>query len=448
MRWYINDDLCQTGRALKNTNGVMIARLARIISAKPNELPALCWSFLYFFALLCGYYILRPIRDEMGIRGGVENLQWLFTATFVTMLCMVPLFGWLSSHFSRGRLLSVVYGFFIANTVLFYFLFASGTSPTIVARVFFVWLSVFNLFVVSVFWSFMTELYDNEQAKRLFGVIAAGGSAGAVIGPALTVTLAVPLGTTNLLWLSALFLSVALLCLHKLRQWAANHTSMEQRLGNQPIGGGWMDGLKRVLRSPYLLGICLYVLLYTALATFLYFMQAGIVRDAFVSSDERTRVFAFIDFGTNALTVGLQLFVTGRIASRFGLSVTLAVVPLFLVVGFLVLGMAPLLATLMVVQILRRAGNYAIARPGREMLYTVLPVDDKYKSKNFIDTVVYRGGDALSGWLYAGLTAVGVGIVGIAWLAVPLSAIWLVTGWRLGKERDMLERRGNASRGD
>ncbi len=421
------------------SNHSIPGRLSRFVSAEPHELRALGWSFLYFFVLLCAYYILRPIRDEMGIRGGVENLQWLFTATFVTMLCVVPLFGWVSSRYSRGKLLMVVYGFFIANIVLFYFLFASGINPALVARVFFVWLSVFNLFVISVFWSFMVELYDDRQAKRLFGFIAAGGSAGAVVGPVLTASLAVPLGTTNLLWVSALFLSIALVCIHRLRIWADTQDRPQHHLDTHPIGGNWFDGVKRVARSPYLLGICLYILLYTTLATFLYFTQAGIVRDAFATSEERTRVFALIDFGTNALTIGLQLFVTGRLASRFGLSVTLAVVPLFLIIGFTALAAAPVLIVLLVVQILRRAGNYAIARPGREMLYTVLPVADKYKSKNFIDTVVYRGGDAVSGWAYAGLTALGLTVAGIAWVAVPVAVIWLFSGWRLGKARDRQE---------
>ncbi len=414
-------------------------RLNRLISAEPHELRALGWSFLYFFVLLCGYYILRPIRDEMGIRGGVENLQWLFTATFVTMLCVVPLFGWVSSRYSRGKLLVVVYGFFIANIVLFYFLFASGVKPALVARVFFVWLSVFNLFVISVFWSFMVELYDDRQAKRLFGFIAAGGSAGAVVGPVLTASLAVPLGTANLLWVAALFLSIALVCIHRLRSWAARHNHPDHHLDSHPIGGNWFDGMRRVAQSPYLLGICLYILLYTTLATFLYFTQAGIVRDAFATSEERTRVFALIDFGTNAITIGLQLFVTGRLASRFGLSVTLAVVPVLLIIGFAALAVAPVLVVLLVVQIVRRAGNYAIARPGREMLYTVLPVADKYKSKNFIDTVVYRGGDAVSGWAYAGLGAVGLSAGGIAWVAVPVAVIWLISGWRLGKVYDRQE---------
>jgi AAA family ATP:ADP antiporter len=417
------------------SNQSISGRLSRLVSAEPHELRALGWSFLYFFVLLCAYYILRPIRDEMGIRGGVENLQWLFTATFVTMLCVVPLFGWVSSRYSRGKLLVVVYGFFIVNIVLFYFLFASGVNPTLVARVFFVWLSVFNLFVVSVFWSFMVELYDDGQSKRLFGFIAAGGSAGAVVGPALTASLSVPLGTANLLWVSALFLSIALICIHRLRAWAGRHDRPEHHLDANPIGGNWFDGIKRVARSPYLLGICLYILLYTTLATFLYFTQAGIVRDAFATSEERTRVFALIDFGTNALTIGLQLFVTGRLASRFGLSVTLAVVPFFLIIGFTALATAPVLIVLLVVQIVRRAGNYAIARPGREMLYTVLPVADKYKSKNFIDTVIYRGGDAVSGWAYAGFTALGLTAAGIAWVAVPVALIWLVSGWRLGKAR-------------
>ncbi len=416
-----------------------IPRIGRLISARPHELRAAGWSFLYFFCLLCAYYVLRPIRDEMGIRGGIENLPWLFTATFFTMLLMVPLFGWASSRYPRGRLLTVVYGFFICNVILFYFLFTSGIGPASVARIFFVWLSVFNLFVVSVFWSFMVELFDDEQARRLFGFIAAGGSVGAITGPLLTAGLVVSVGTENLLWLSVVFLSGALMCVLRLRKWSQQGPRPRARTEDTPIGGGLLDGIARVARSPYLLGICLYILLYTTLSTFLYFTQAGIVADAFTSSEARTRVFALIDLATNVFTVVLQLFVTGRLAVRFGVSVLLSLVPALLVVGLAVLGTAPTLLVLAVVQTLRRAGNYAIARPGREMLYTVLPVADKYKSKNFIDTAVYRGGDALSGWFYAALSAFGLGAAGIAWIGVPLALIWLWVGRRLGRTRDMLE---------
>ncbi len=410
--------------------------LYRFVSVKPAELRALLYSFAYFFCLLCGYYVLRPVRDEMGIQGGVENLQWLFTATFMAMLCAVPVFGWASSRFARAKLLPMVYGFFIFNIVLFYFLSRSQlVPPQYLARVFFVWVSVFNLFVVSVFWSFMVDLFDSEQARRLFGFIAAGGSAGAVAGPTLTSLLVGALGPINLLLVSALFLGLALLCVYRLRGWARQ----QQQADSEALGGGIFDGVRRVVQSPYLLGICTYVLLYTMISTFLYFTQAEIVRDAFTESSDRTRIFAMMDLVTNGLTIGLQIFVTGRIAQRWGLPVMLALVPAIVIVGFVVLSFYPVLIVLVCVQVLRRAGNYAIARPGREMLFSVLARADKYKSKNFVDTVVYRGGDAVSGWVYAGLAALGMMASGIAAVGALVAAVWLVIGWQLGQARRRLE---------
>lgn len=395
----------------------------------------MAFSFAYFFCLLCAYYVLRPIRDEMGIQGGVENLQWLFTATFISMLCAVPAFGWICSRYPRAKLLPIVYIFFIFNILLFYLCYRfAWVPPAYLARVFFVWVSVFNLFVVSVFWSFMVDLFDQEQGKRLFAFIAAGGSAGAILGPALTTLLVGSLGSVNLLLISAAFLSFALACIYKLRGWSLQRDEAQP----EAIGGGIFDGIKRIAQSPYLRGICAYVLLYTTLATFLYFTQADIVRDTFADSNERTRVFAIMDLITNVLTVSLQVFVTGRISTRLGMPVTLALVPMMLIIGFAVLSIYPVLIVLIIVQVLRRAGNYAIARPGREMLFSVLQRGEKYKSKNFIDTVVYRGGDAVSAWAHSGLAGIGLAASGIAAVGAVLSLVWLIIGWKLGQVRDRL----------
>lgn len=414
---------------------MLVTRFYGLVSVKREEARAVFVSFVYFFCLLCAYYVLRPIRDEMGIQGGVENLQWLFTATFITMLFVVPAFGWACSRYARAKLLPVVYVFFILNIVLFYFCYRfEWIPPAYLARVFFVWVSVFNLFVVSVFWSFMVDLFDSEQGKRLFGFIAAGGSAGAIMGPALTTLLATSIGTVNLLLISTVLLSVTLACIVDLRRWSG------QQSGSMPtaMGGGAFDGVKRVVQSPYLLGICGYVLLYTTLSTFLYFTQAEIISDTFIDPNERTRIFAVMDLATNTLTVGLQVFVTGRLAIRFGMPITLALVPAIVVLGFIALSFYPVLFVLIVVQVLRRAGNYAIARPGREMLFSVLRRDDKYKSKNFIDTVVYRGGDAVSAWIYSGLSAIGLAVSGIAAVGAGLGVIWLLVGCKLGQVRERL----------
>jgi AAA family ATP:ADP antiporter len=429
--------------------------LKRIVTVTEEEFQPLLWSFAYFFCLLCSYYILRPVRDEMGIQGGVESLHWVFTGTFVCMLIAVPIFGAAVARLPRHRLLPFVYYFFIFNILSFFVFFKTGVATPYVARAFFIWVSVFNLFVVSVFWSFMADLFTNVQARRLFGFIAAGGSAGAIAGPALTATLAAPLGPVNLLPISALFLGLAIVCIHRLTRWSTTHegnpalppegasTHKPQadnvRSGDAPVGGGILTGVTLALRSPYLLGICLYIWLYTTLSTFLYFEQAHIVANAFTSSAERTALFASIDLAVNVLTVFGQVFLTGRIVARFGLPATLALIPALVALGFVTLGLFPVLAVLIAFQVLRRAGNYAIARPAREMLFTVIGREEKYKSKNFIDTVVYRGGDAVSGWVFAALTALGFGLSAIAYLAVPVAAVWLVTGLALGKKQDVLQ---------
>lgn len=417
--------------------------LKRLVDVEPEELRALLWSFSYFFALLCSYYIVRPMRDEMGVAGGVENLQWLFTGTFVVMLAAVPLFGWVTSRFERCRFLPYVYLFFIANLLIFFLLFRSSITHVYVARAFFIWASVFNLFVVSVFWSFMADIFNNQQARRLFGFIAAGGTTGAIAGPMLTAFLALPLGHTNLLLISALCLGWALLCIHRLIAWddrLTAHAGIDATgtIADTALGGGLFAGVNLVVRSPYLLGICLLMLLFTTLATFLYFQQAQIVRDSFADPAARTTVFAAIDLAVNSLTILIQVLLTGRLVKWLGLPVVLALIPLLLGAGFLAIGFAPVLAVLVVVQVIRRAGNYAIMRPAREMLYVVLGREEKYKAKNFIDTVVYRGGDALSAWAYEGLRALGLGLSAIAFLAVPLSVIWAGVAYRLGKQQAAL----------
>ena len=413
-------------------------QLQRLVDVESGEQKAMLWAFCYFFVLLCSYYILRPMRDEMGVAGGVENLQWLFTGTFIAMLAMVPLFGWLTSRYPRATFLPMVYGFFIINLLMFYLLFSSDVADIWVARCFFIWVSVFNLFVVSVFWSFMTDIFSNRQARKLFGFIAAGGTAGALVGPALTATLVKPLGPENLMLASAVLLGCAMFCIRQLIRWRMAYDDTDATISTStgnPLGGSVLAGIRLVFQSPYLLGIALLMLLFTTLATFLYFQQAQIIRDTFSDPSERTAVFASIDLAVNLLTVLIQLFFTGRLVRWLGLPWTLALVPLLLALGFMALAVAPVLAVLAVVQIIRRAGNYAIMRPSREMLYVVLGQEEKYKAKNFIDTTVYRGGDAISAWIYTGLRSLGLGLSGIAWIAVPLAGLWALLAYRLGREQ-------------
>ena len=423
--------------------------MLKFADIRPHEWTALAWSFAYFFCLLCGYYVLRPVRDEMGIAGGIANLPWLFTGTFVTMLAAVPLFGWVTARFPRRVMLPAVYWFFIVNLLLFHGLMKAGTAPELLARAFFVWISVFNLFVVSVFWSFMVDLYSNEQGKRLFGLIAAGGSAGAIAGPALTAALVVPLGIANLLLVSVLFLSAAVACIHRL---LARDTHPGVRLGAEQagtgsaIGGSIWGGIRTVLTSGYLLGACLYIMLFSMLFTFLYFEQARIMATDFDSGAERTRLFALVDFAVNVLALLLQALLTGRLLAWLGVAGTLSLLPAVAVFGFILVGAFPTLAVILAFQVVRRAGEYAVAKPARELLFAVLDRERKYKTKNFIDTVVFRGGDAASGWLLTGLKVLGLGFAALTAAAVPVALAWLATSWLLGRRQEALARNVTSTR--
>lgn len=391
--------------------------LCRLLRAEPHELPAVAWAFAYFFLLLCSYYILRPVRDSLAVDLGPKTLRLLFTATFVTMLALVPLFGWLCARLARARLLPLVYAFFSLNLLAFAF--------ALEGRIFFVWLSVFNLFVVSVFWSFMSDLFDTGQAARLYGAIAAGGSAGAITGPLAASSLVSVLGIRGLLVLSALLLLATVLCIVMLGRWAARHPRAGEPPAEAPIGGGILEGVRAVLASPFLLAICGYLLCYTGLSTALYFQQVDILAREIPGAEARTRLLASVDLAVNSLTLALQLFAFSRLAAALGPTGMLAVMPIVSLVGFLVLGATPVLAVLIAFGVTRRVGEFAISKPAREALFTVVPRRSRYKAKNFIDTVVYRGGDALSGWLFAGLA-------GAALVAAGVSAAWTGLALYLG----------------
>jgi AAA family ATP:ADP antiporter len=410
-----------------------MAALTRIFRTERGELGPSLWSFGCFFCVLCGYYVLRPLRDEMGVQSGVENLPWLFSATFAAMCAVVPLFGFAASRLSRRRLVPWTYLFFVANVLVFYALFERGVAPSTIARVFFVWVSVFNLFVVSLFWSLMADLFRPAQAARLFGFISAGGSCGALAGPTLTAVLAAPLGTAKLLLVSVAFLALALVCIRALMRGAEAPGS--GRLDTAPpdsIGGTTWSGVAVIARSPYLLGIVAYVLLYTVLLGFAYLELARMISETYRESAQRTALFAQVDLAVNVLTLLGQLFLVSKLVEKLGVGAALALLPALGLVGFAVIGMAPTLAVLVVFQVLRRAADYAVARPAREMLFTVLGREAKYKSKNFIDTVVFRGGDTVSGWVYHALKGLGLGIAGLAAAAIPGAILWLAVGLWLG----------------
>ncbi len=421
---------------------IVHACLRRAIDVEAKEVAALLWAFAYFFAIMCAYFILRPLRDDMAIAGGVHALPWLFTGTFVAMLCVVPFFGALVSRFPRRKFIPIVYWFFIANLLVFWALLQSGVGTIYVARAFFIWTSVFNLFIVSVFWSFMVDLFREQQGRRLFGFIAAGGTAGTLAGPLITLTAAAGTGTYNLLLVSVVFLVFAVSCVGQLlksvdglngRPAAKIPSAPSNERG---IDGGIFSGVTEIAKSPYLIGIGLFIALFTWTSTFLYFQQANIIANAFDNSLERTQVFAAINLAVSTLTILTQIFITGRFMKAFGVRTAVAFLPAVTMIGFALFALAPTLAMLIVFQVIRRASNFAITRPGREMLFTVVTKEQKYKSKNFIDTVVYRGGDAVSGWAFIGFSrGLGFDLSAIAVVCVPIAAGWMGLAWLLGNRQ-------------
>jgi AAA family ATP:ADP antiporter len=408
--------------------------VGRAVPATPQERAAAVWSFAYFFTLLAGYYVLRPLRDQMGIAGGVKNLPWLFTATFVTLLVVQPLYGELVAKLPRARFIPIVYHFFVANLALFWLLLTLDVATVIVARVFFVWLSVFNLFAVAVFWSFMADLFTAEQGKRLFGFIGAGGTAGALLGPVITIWLSVPLGPVNLLIAAAIFLEVAVFCVYRLERAATAQAGAHAE--QQQIGGSAFAALPELIRSPYLLGVGAWVSLLSFGATIVYFEQAHIVSAAVQGAGAQTRIFASIDLAVGLLTLATQVLATGRLLKRFGTGVTAGALPAVYVVGFAALAAAPTLAVVVTVQVVQRWMNFAIANPARQVFFTVVEREEKYKAKNLIDVVIYRGSDALYGWLFDSLQGLGLKLGAIALCAVPVAAGWLLLSATLGRAQE------------
>lgn len=396
----------------------------------------------------------------MAVAQGVENVPWLFTGTLVATLLLHPVFAAAVSRWTRRRFVTITYRFFMASLVAF-FLLVRATPPEVavwVTRAFFVWVAVFGLFVVSVFWSFMTDIFGEGQGRRLFGVVAVGGTLGGIAGSSVTAFLATELSPAVLLLVPVVLLECAVLCVKAIdvrvkddggRTRGSPSPRGSPGAGRGPvIGGSWMDGIRRVLSSPYLLGICAFMLLYTIGSTFLYFIQLEFVAATFADNDQQTAVFARMDLAVNVLVLFIELFFTGRIMKKLGVGLTLALLPLLCVFGFLALSAVPVFAVFVVFQVLRRTGEYAVSRPTREVLYTVLSRSDKYKAKNFNDTFVYRSGDQIGAWSYAAFAAMGLGTSALALLMVPLSALWLVVGLWLGKEQKALAKRSRSERPD
>lgn len=428
--------------ANKDVNGWTFTIANRLIDVRPAEMRALGWSWLYIFSLLFAYYILRPIRDEMGVAGGVENLPWLFTGTLLGMIAVNPPFAALVGRLPRAKFIAFAYRFFAANLLLFVvFLHLASTEQNLwIGRIFFIWASIFNLFVVSVFWALMVDVFDAEQGKRLFGFIAAGATIGGIVGSSVTAALAKQVAPTILLVVSVLLLEASVYCVGRLARLSASLRRTPSTTRAEPVvGGSALSGLAHALNSPYLINVSFFLLLYAVTSTFLYFQQAELARKFFPDRGARTAFFASIDLWVNVLTLGAQLFLTGRVLKRIGVALTLALLPLLTLIGFGALAWVPALTVLVTFQVLRRAGNFAFARPSREVLFTVLPREDKYKAKSFIDTVIYRLGDQVGAWSYAGLGALGLAMSGISLVAVPLSLVWFVNSLWLGRKQKVLE---------
>lgn len=398
---------------------------------RPHELRALLSSFAMVFCLFSGYAILRPVRETMGITQGVENIPYLFWATFVVMLLVQPAYGWLTSRYRRTTFLPWVYLFFCLNLVGFWLWFGAQSDHTWIARAYYVWLSVFNLFVIAVFWSLMADVYTREQAGRMFGFIAAGISTGGLFGPFLGGLIVGRIGTINLLLVGAALLAVSIVFMRGVLAWHRTHgenspgtaTSPEDR--DRPLGGSAWAAFRQVTASPYLVLIALFVFLLTWISTFLYLEQAEIVRDTFASRDERTAFFNRIDFWVQAASLTLQTLLFGRLFRRFGFRVLLVSMPLVMALGYAAFALAPTFIVFVAVMMVRRVGEYGITRPCRDMLWTVVPREQKYKAKSLVDTFVYRGGDAVSASIHKVLTTVaGFGTSGIAWFGVGTALVW------------------------
>jgi ATP:ADP antiporter, AAA family len=422
----------------------LVAALQAIVAVRDDEVGALSWSCLYFFSLLAGNYVIRPLRDEMGIAGDTRYLPWLFLGTLAAMLLANRLFAALVGGRPRRSFLPALYRFLQLNLLVFFAWshLAPGLGGGVLARAFFIWASVYNLFVVSVVWGSLADRFDNDQAKRLFGFIGAGGTLGAIVGSAATQALAGAVGPLNLLLLAVAFLELGLFAVRRLLRTAAGGGPAAEADDAPAVPasgrGGPIAGIRRAFGSPYLLGLALSILLFTASSAFVYLEQARIVQAAFADPAARTAFFARIDLLVNLVGLALQVLLTGRIIAALGVGGTAALLPAVTLVGFLALEARPTLGVLLWFQVLRRAVDYAVARPSREVLYTVVRRGDKYAAKSFIDTAVYRMGDVVGAWAY-GLPAALGGAAGTATLLVlPLLLAWIVLSLALGRQQGRL----------
>jgi AAA family ATP:ADP antiporter len=413
----------------------------KIVDVQPNEIRALLLGFLFHFVILSGYYIVRPIRDTIAA-GNLDALPWMFTATLVAMLIANVVFAAIVARMSRRRFIPVAYGFLIFTLALFFVLMRSGSpeQQVWIGRALYVWVSVFNLFNTAIFWAFMTDLFTVEQGKRLYGFIAVGGTLGAILGAYITKHFVKDIGPANLLIVSAIMFAIAGFLVQFFPA-GFTHKSKTTPPPEQPIGGSIWSGITHIARSPYLLGLAVSMLIYTMSSTWAYFQQSDLTREALKTSNERTVFLSNLEIWVNSLTLVIQIFLTGRLLKWFGVGFTLVALPAISMIGFATMGVVPSLGLLATFQVIRRAAAYALMRPSREVLFTVLEREDKYKVKGVTDTLGYRVGDQLGAWSYGGLRAIGLTLNSISFIAVPIVAGWCVLSLWLGRKQVAMARK-------
>ena len=420
--------------------------MSRIVEVRPEEVRALWLGFVFNFLVLGSYYVIKPVRDDIGAHNGVQNLWWMFTGTLLVALVANTAFSAIVARMSRRRFIPIAYRFFILNLAIFYLAmhYLSSAAQFWVGTAFFVWVSgAFNLFILTVFWAFMSDVFSPDQGKRLFAFISVGGELGGIVGAFLAGALVKRIGGVNLLIISAILLEAAAWCVRFFptdfhTRHAEQSAARDDKAAEKPVGGGIVSGISHVFRSPYLMAICGFMFLYAITTTFVYFQQADITGSQFHDRAARTAFFAHIDTWVNSLTLLVQLFLTGRLLKWIGVGPTLAFLPVLSMIGFIAIGISPVLSLFAVFQVARRAGNFAVTRPAREVLFTVLSREDKYKAKSFIDTFVYRVADQVGAWSYSLLRWLGLGLTGISWVAVPLTGVWCVLSLFLGRKQRAL----------
>ncbi len=410
------------------------------LNIEDHEVKAALSSFLFVVILMSAYYILRPVRDAMASDWTDAEVSWLWTLNFFISTAVVAVYGIAVSRFRLQLLVPAMYGIFALTFVVFYVLASTSGDRTLIDKSFYVWVSVFSLFHISVFWSFMSDLFNKEQAGRLFSIIAVGASVGGLIGPTIPSFFSESLGTDNLMLIASVMLLIPIPIIFYLQSLKSSDLRNEDfylRKPNATIGGNPFSGFKMFFANPYLLAIGLFIFLYTGVSSFVYFELKNLLSE--LSRVERTAVWAKMDLAVNILSITTGLFATGRIVGKFGMPVTIALVHVLICVGLLILAISPFLAAVVTLQIVRRAGNYAVTRPAREMLFTRVDRETRFKAKPVIDIVAYRGGDMLMAWLFTGLTqGLGLGLAAVAMVGAGIAALWSMVGIYLGRwfERD------------